>query len=102
MPSHLEEKRNDKRRNQLINDGVIQQLHVDGNVGADVQAKLGAETVGHAVPSQMIEAYQIRANMARTAQNMMYTIWAQRTKGEDDPALNNHLHAEAHYIQHLQ
>ena len=80
MNSHLEEKRNDKRRQQLFDEGVIQQLHVDGNVGADAQAKLGADTEGHAIPPQMLEGHQIRANMTRIAQNMMYKIWIERTQ----------------------
>ena len=102
MNSHLEEKRNDTKRQQLINDGKILQLHVDGNVGADAQAKLGADTEGHAVPAPMIEGSHIRADMARTAQNMMYTIWAQRMQEENDPALSTQLHAEATHIQSLQ
>ena len=98
MNSHLEEKRNDTKRQQLINDGKLLQLHVDGNVGADAQAKFGADTEGHAVPAPMIEGSHIRADMARTAQNMMYTIWSQRMQEENDPALSTQLHARAAHI----
>ena len=89
MNSHLEEQRNDKRRQQLFDDGTLQQLHVDGNVGADVQAKKGADTEGHTMPAQMMEGFHIRADMARTAQNMMYAVWSKRTQEENDPALQN-------------
>ena len=50
----------------------------------------------------MLEGYQIRADMARTAQNMMYTIWSKLIPEEDDPALQNQFNAEAAYVQNLQ
>ena len=102
MPSHLEEKKNDQRRQQLSNDKTTEECNVEGNVGADIQAKHGVETDGHAVPPQMIQGSQFRASMTWAAQNMMVTIWAKRIKEEVDPALHEQLNIEGRYVKALQ
>ena len=84
IPSHLNdpEHPNYKRRGYYIAEGITTEAHITGNAGADAMADKGVAL--HCDTWQVRLKAKLRANITRTVQNMMVTIWMEHRAIEGD------------------
>ena len=81
MPAHLNDDGYELKRKAALEQGVVTTQDLEGNEKADGLAKLGASL--NSAPRETLEYADIRARVARAAQDMYVAIWLEyrRTSG---------------------